>query len=696
MSRRQRILSAAILAGILLRSTPASAAQAFVYVTEQACQFAEGCTHSFVSGIEAYDATTGGLAARIPLPENRLGGNMALSPDGRRLYVSLLLPDLSGGEIAVIDTTRHQLLATHPVAEAFRLTVSRDGSRVFVSGENVVRGYDTNSFALLLTIPTIAPVVDLVASPTTDRLYTLERCDNIGFTPCAIDGQHLGVRSQIGEYDTLTGAQFATSSTPPRTSQAWFDLHVSRGGTRVYATAAAIDQASSSGGDVSVFDPADWTLVGRHPGGPLARETVDAATRQQTFIRRVDSIVVLDSAESTTGIVSLPGTTAITVSADETRAWVATVLTAFPGGSTNALVGIDTSTLAIITSTRLPLVPNWLAATPPGAIVCNYQVDTTQSSWTRDGGTASIGIRTPCAWAASSDAPWVHLGVTSGTGDATLTLTVDPNPTINTRTTTLSIGGRLVTVTQGGPFTQAAFGFIDTPADGTVGVSGALTISGWALDDLEVRRVSVFRAPVAGETPGVEVFVGDATFVAGARPDVAAVFPALPNAARAGWGLQVLTNMLPGGGNGLYRFSVYAEDLEGHVTPLGARTILASNATATIPFGNIDTPTSGQTVSGTIVNFGWALTPQPAFIPSGSTIDVLVDGVVVGHPTYGFARSDIDTFFPGFMNSGAAVGFFMLDTTTLTNGLHTIAWVVHDNLGGTQGIGSRVFFVDNP
>jgi hypothetical protein len=207
--------------------------------------------------------------------------------------------------------------------------------------------------------------------------------------------------------------------------------------------------------------------------------------------------------------------------------------------------------------------------------------------------------------------------------------------------------------------------------------------------------VNIFRDPVAGE-PNAPIFIGTAAFVDGARPDVQAQFPTAPNASRAGWGLQILTNMLPGGGDGTYRLLVFADDVEGHTTLLGTRTFTAANGSATIPFGTIDTPVAGETVSGTIVNFGWALTPQPAFIPSGTTIDVVVDNVVVGHPTYGFARNDIDTLFPGYMNSGAAVGYFMLDTTTLTNGLHTIAWVVHDNLGGTQGIGSRVFFVDNP
>jgi hypothetical protein len=336
-------------------------------VTELACQFSQGC-RSFVSAIEAYDATTGRLAARIPLPPNRFGGQMALSPDDRRLYVSLTPADFSGGEIAVVDTTRHELLSTHAVAIAGRITVSRDGSRLFVSGGSVVRGYDASSFALLVTIPTAAPVVDLVASPTTDRLYTLERCDNLDRTPCSIDpAAPVGTdRSEIGEYDTLTGARAATA--PPRTGEAWIDLHVSRDGTRVYATATTIDQAPLSGGVVSVFNPAGWTVLGRHPAGPLARETVDSVARERSLTRTVDSIVVLDFAESAAGIVNLPNTTAITVSADETRAWVATALADFPGGSTNALVAIDTSANAIVTSTALPLIPIWLADAA-GAVV---------------------------------------------------------------------------------------------------------------------------------------------------------------------------------------------------------------------------------------------------------------------------------------------------------------------------------------
>jgi len=154
--------------------------------------------------------------------------------------------------------------------------------------------------------------------------------------------------------------------------------------------------------------------------------------------------------------------------------------------------------------------------------------------------------------------------------------------------------------------------------------------------------------------------------------------------------------MLPGGGNGPYTLRVYADDVEGLRTLLGARTITCANASASLPFGTIDTPGQGGTVSGTIVNFGWALTPKPAVIPfDGSTIDVLIDGVIVGHPTYGFARADVDSTFPGYGNTGHAVGYFSIDTTQLADGLHTIAWVVHDSRGATQGIGSRFFTVAN-
>ena len=123
----------------------------------------------------------------------------------------------------------------------------------------------------------------------------------------------------------------------------------------------------------------------------------------------------------------------------------------------------------------------------------------------------------------------------------------------------------------------------------------------------------------------------------------------------------------------------------------------ATTPTATKPFGAIDTPSQGGTTSGAnFVNFGWALTQNPKFIPTdGSTINVLVDGSLVGKADYNHFRSDIAGLFPGLANSNAAVGFRILDTTALANGLHTISWAVTDNAGAIEGIGSRFFTVAN-
>lgn len=155
--------------------------------------------------------------------------------------------------------------------------------------------------------------------------------------------------------------------------------------------------------------------------------------------------------------------------------------------------------------------------------------------------------------------------------------------------------------------------------------------------------------------------------------------------------------MLPNQGDGTYRLHIYVDDADGHTTYLGPRRITCTNSTASSPFGTIDTPAQGETITGTAyLNFAWALTPQPHRIPiNGSTLQVFIDDVPVGRPTCCFPRSDIQTFFPGYQNTDASVGYFTLDTTRYANGSHTIQWAVVDDAGRATGIGSRFFTIFN-
>ena len=288
--------------------------------------------------------------------------------------------------------------------------------------------------------------------------------------------------------------------------------------------------------------------------------------------------------------------------------------------------------------------------------------------------------------------PFVHV---QPSPPGQVSLTVDPNTGAAPRGASIVIGRRIFALRQAGVGSMPPFGSLDLPLD-RAQVSGAAVVGGWALDDLEVARVLIYRNAFAGEPAGL-VFLGTPVFVPGARPDVERAYPTTPRNDRAGFGFMILTNMLPNQGNGEFRIHAIAQDVEGRETVLGSRTIFGLNASATQPFGTIDTPAQGETIAGqNYLNWGWALTPQPAMIPTdGSTIQVIVDGAPVGNPIYNLFRPDVSGLFPGLANTSGPVGYRALDTTALAEGLHTVSWTVTDTLGGRSGLGSRYFTVAN-
>ena len=313
-------------------------------------------------------------------------------------------------------------------------------------------------------------------------------------------------------------------------------------------------------------------------------------------------------------------------------------------------------------------------------------------------------------WSAASTTPWLVVSPASGSGSATLQVSVQFAAGLVASqggSITLSFSGAansagpitVVLTTIGSTVTAAPLGSFDTPLDGSTGVTGSIAVTGWAMDDIEVTRVRILRDPVGAEPVGVLVFLGDAVLVDGARPDVQAGFPALPRSSRAGWGYLMLTNFLPGLGNGTYRLHAIADDADGHSTLLGSKTITCANSAATTPFGAIDTPAQGETVAGTINNFGWVLSPgaRRADPPSGGAVQVVIDGALGVAPDGWVGRPDLTSLFPAaqFSGIGSALGVAAIDTTALTNGVHTIAWLVTDNAGGTAGVGSRYFTVSN-
>jgi Leucine-rich repeat (LRR) protein len=319
-----------------------------------------------------------------------------------------------------------------------------------------------------------------------------------------------------------------------------------------------------------------------------------------------------------------------------------------------------------------------------------------QHSWIYNTGSSTLN------WTVSADTSWLNCTGLNGIDDGIIYVSVDPNglatgaytgmvsamaPNATNSPQTILVHLNVI----GNGQTKKPFGDFATPLDGTT-VSSSIPVTGWALDDVGIESVKIYRE--AGNKS--LVYIGDAVFVERARPDVEEIYSNYPNNYKAGWGYMMLTNFLPEG-NGEFTIHAIATDMEGESVTLGTKTIIVDNAHVQKPFGALDTPGQGELVSGShFINWGWALTPQPNSIPSdGSTINVWINGNIMGHPVYNNFRNDIATLFPGYANSDGAVGYFTIDTNKLINGRHTISWHVKDSANNQDGIGSRYISVLN-
>ncbi len=191
-------------------------------------------------------------------------------------------------------------------------------------------------------------------------------------------------------------------------------------------------------------------------------------------------------------------------------------------------------------------------------------------------------------WTGIPSAAWITAAPSNGAGAAEVTIGVnptglapgsysgfvafsDPNASNSPQTVTV-----ILTVYASGSLT-VPFGDFATPIDGTINVTGAIPVTGWALDDVQVAKVEIWRDPVltAGEVDSL-YYIGDGLFVEGARPDIETGYPSYPFNYAAGWGYMLLTNFLPNQGNGTYKLYAIATDKEGNQVTLGTKTITCS------------------------------------------------------------------------------------------------------------------------
>ena len=93
------------------------------------------------------------------------------------------------------------------------------------------------------------------------------------------------------------------------------------------------------------------------------------------------------------------------------------------------------------------------------------------------------------------------------------------------------------------------------------------------------------------------------------------------------------------------------------------------------PWTNVDQPGAGDSIRGTAYSIsGWAFGTSDI-----EDVEVLADGAVAGHATYGSQLQGFENFFPHHSEN---TGFsYVMDTTKFSNGAHTIVLRVTDANG---------------
>lgn len=199
---------------------------------------------------------------------------------------------------------------------------------------------------------------------------------------------------------------------------------------------------------------------------------------------------------------------------------------------------------------------------------------------------------------------------------------------------------------------------IDTPGANSAAFSGGAFFGGWAIDPLAAI------AQVALTIDGIAV--SDVSY-GGSRPDVCAAHANAPGCPNVGWNAWVDTTYLS---DGTHTVALTATTTAGQSATATA-TFQVANQTASNPIHlSIGQPNAtANALSGQAALGGWA-------VDDGAAIDrvtVSVDGVLWGSASYGGNRPDVCAVYSGRTGCPNVGWNFVLDTTRLADGAHTLA-----------------------
>jgi hypothetical protein len=128
-------------------------------------------------------------------------------------------------------------------------------------------------------------------------------------------------------------------------------------------------------------------------------------------------------------------------------------VTSGSGGSGNGAVGyaVDANTEASARTGTLTIAGQTFTVDQSAPPPCTYAISPTSATFSRVGGMAGVTVATAagCAWSAASNAWWITVGASGGTGPGSVTYTVSPyTGKPKNRNGTMTIAGQTFSVKQ--------------------------------------------------------------------------------------------------------------------------------------------------------------------------------------------------------------------------------------------------------
>ena len=292
-----------------------------------------------------------------------------------------------------------------------------------------------------------------------------------------IAGQTFTV-TQAGVVCTFSVSPATVALSPAATT---LSIDVTTGGSCAWSASSAATWITFSGGggpgsgDATFSVSANTTGAERTGTLTVAGQTVTVTQVGGTCTYSISPSLVNVGADATTIPVTVTTPGSCPWSSSSPASWAT-----FPSGGTGA--GNGTVTVAVASNpgsvgrlTNLTIAGRTLVINQAGRL-CSYSLAPTAVTVGPEGVTGSFAVTASdgCAWTPTTAAPWISVGG-AGTGNGTVTYTVQPNTSGAQRSANIQVGNRAFAITQAG-----ACAYSISPTDVTLGEaagSGTVAVS---------------------------------------------------------------------------------------------------------------------------------------------------------------------------------------------------------------------------